>query len=255
MKGSTRQSNIRSTSRHVLAAITISLGDAAACSRAARVGVSPIATSCRVAPAPSGSPTTTSPVAMPTLCLRGQVGRGLQHADCVENCKASAYRLLSVMFMRHWVPEIDPHAIVQILSDKSIKPRHDIGDSFMEGSDQIVHVLGVKARRKGHRATTLQTMIVSCRRSGLPGRTGTADNTLCSAGFPAFTSSLRSLLILAGGTTIDGRSGCGNTELATSSAVDDLLGGCVLRSSATSDLVAASGSVFSSRLSSATRSW
>ena len=43
--------------------------------------------------------------------------------------------------------------------------------------------------------------------------------------------------------------------VATSLPVGPPPGGCVLRSSATSDLVAASGSVFSSRLSSATRSW
>ena len=40
-------------------------GPARACRRAARFGVSPTAVCCRASPAPIGSPTTTSPVAMP----------------------------------------------------------------------------------------------------------------------------------------------------------------------------------------------
>ena len=91
----------------------------------------------------------------------------------------------------------------------------------------------------------LQTMIVSCRRSGLPARTGIADDAASprAAGFPAFACCPWSLLILAkGSTAIDGRSDCGSAGLAISVTGGDLLGGCVRRSSATSDLVAASGS-------------
>ena len=82
--------------------------------------------------------------------LKGHVGSGLQRADGVESGKAGAHGLLGVMLMSRRVAEIDQHAIAQVLGDKSIKSRHRIGDHFVEGGDQVVHVLGVKACRQGH---------------------------------------------------------------------------------------------------------
>ena len=108
---------------------------------------------------------------------KGHVGSGLQRADRVEDGEAGAHGLLGVMLMSRRVAEIDEHAIAQVLGDKSVKSRHHIGDHFVEGGDQIAHVLGVKVVPKGAlEPTILQTMIVSCRRSGLPERAATADD-------------------------------------------------------------------------------
>ncbi len=49
------------------------------------------------------------------------------------------------------VAKIDEHAIAQVLGDKSIEARNNIGDRFVEGGDEIVHVFRVEARRKRHR--------------------------------------------------------------------------------------------------------
>ena len=84
--------------------------------------------------------------------LKGHAGSGLQRADRVEDGKAGAHGLLGVMLMRCRVAEIDVHAIAQVLGDKSVKPRHHVGDRFVEGGDQIAHVLGVETCRKGRRA-------------------------------------------------------------------------------------------------------
>ncbi len=80
--------------------------------------------------------------------LKGHVGSDLQRANRIENGKAGAHGPLCVMLIRCGVAEIDQHAIAQILGDKSVKPRHHIGDPFVEDGDPIVHVLGVKACRK-----------------------------------------------------------------------------------------------------------
>ena len=116
---------------------------------------------------------------------------------------------------------------------------------------------GSGCAERGIEQTILQTRIVSCRRSGLPERTVTADDAASprAAGFAAFCSSWSLLKLATGGTEVDGRSGCGSSAgFAVSWTACDPLRGGVLRSSATRDLVAASGSAFSSRLSSATRS-
>src|SRR5260370_35169524 len=75
----------------------------------------------------------------------------------------------------------------------------------------------------------LQAMIVSCRRSGPPERTAAAGDG--SSSRAAWLSVSAGLAVLAAG---------------------DQPGGCVLRNSATSDLIAASGSGFKSRLSTPT---
>ena len=84
--------------------------------------------------------------------LKGHVGSGLQRADRVEDGKAGAHGLLGIMLMSCRVAEIDVHAIAQVLGDKSVKSRHHIGDHFVEGGDQIAHVLGVETCREGRRA-------------------------------------------------------------------------------------------------------
>ena len=89
---------------------------------------------------------------MPVARLKGNLGSGLQRADRVEDGKAGAHGLLSVMLMSRGVAEIDVHAIVQVLGDKSVKSRHHVGDHLVEGGDHIVHVLGIRMCRKGHRA-------------------------------------------------------------------------------------------------------
>ncbi len=64
-------SNNPPVSRRVLGAITTVPGSANACSRAARFGVSPTTACSCEAPWPIRSPTTTSPVAMPTRTCNG----------------------------------------------------------------------------------------------------------------------------------------------------------------------------------------
>ncbi len=82
--------------------------------------------------------------------LKGHSGSDLQPADRVEDGKAGAHGLLGVMLMSRRVAKIDQHAIAQVLGDKSIESGHHIGAPFVEGGDQIPHVLGVKTGRKEH---------------------------------------------------------------------------------------------------------
>jgi hypothetical protein len=66
----------------VLSAITTLFDSAVPCNLAARFGVSPTMACSWDAPEPIRSPTTTSPVAMPTSVCSGA---GLQAADCCAN--------------------------------------------------------------------------------------------------------------------------------------------------------------------------
>ena len=83
--------------------------------------------------------------------LKRHGGRDLQRADSVENGKAGAHGALGIMLIGRRVTEIDEHAIAQVLGDKSVEARHRVGDTFVEGFDQIAHVLGVETCRKRHR--------------------------------------------------------------------------------------------------------
>ncbi len=70
-----RSSKRAPTSRRVAAEISTVSGSAAACRRAARFGVSPTTSRSLVSPLPKRSPTTTSPVAMPTRICSLPEGR------------------------------------------------------------------------------------------------------------------------------------------------------------------------------------
>ena len=172
--------------------------------------------------------------------LKGHAGSGLQRADRVEDGKAGAHGLLGVMLMSRRVAEIDQHAIAQILGDKSVKARHHIGDRLVEGGDQIAHVLGVKACRKGHRVDHVANH----------------DRELSPLG-AAHRSRCESLCVVGARRRPPARdrwqeaapSPTAVKVLADSLTAGDPLGGGLLRSPATSDLVSASGSVFNSRLS------
>ena len=90
---------------------------------------------------------------------------------------------------------------------------------------------GSRCAERGIEPTILQTRIVSCRRSGLPERTVTADDAASprAAGFAAFCSSWSLLKLATGGTAIDGRSGCGGSAgFAVSWTAGDPLGAAEL---------------------------
>ena len=191
--------------------------------------------------------------------LKGHVGSGLQRADRVEDGKAGAHGLLGVMLMSRRVAEIDEHAIAQVLGDKSVESRHHIGDHFVEGGDQIVHVLGVKTCRKGHRGDHIanhdrQLSSLGAARADRHRRRCRIVPRCWVLGVPL----LLGVLAQIGkgqhrnrrpvGLRRRGLGDLPDSGRSCSAAVC-----CAARRA--SDLVAASGSVFSSRLSSATRSW
>ena len=148
---SARQSNIRPTSRRVPAAITTSPGAATACSRAARSGVSPIATRCTRVAGLRLLADDNQPGGDADARLKGNAGGGLQRTDRIEDGDAGAHGLLGVMLIGCRIAKIDEHAIAQVLGDKSVEARRHIGDRSVEGGEQIAHVLGVKTRRQRHR--------------------------------------------------------------------------------------------------------
>src|SRR5262245_34083244 len=132
---SERQSNIRPTSRRVLAEITTSPGAATACSRAARFGVSPIAARSRLSPAPTCSPTTTSPVAMPTRALSWPATCPVMLSTVTIRGQPCLDRPLRVILMRLGIAEIDEYAVSQVLGDEPVKSPHGVGDAFAVDGD------------------------------------------------------------------------------------------------------------------------
>ena len=175
MAPSARQSNIRPTSRRVLAAITTSPGAAAACSRAARFGVSPIATllpcvagprlladddqarwRCRRAPEAARRK-------RPSACRprRGWQGRRARparhhaHRPRGSRNRRARHRSGTGRQIRRSAPPCRRPPCGRRRSDRACPRDRDVPTSGIE-------------------STMLQTRIVSCRRSGLPARTAVA---------------------------------------------------------------------------------
>ena len=126
-----RYSKRSPTSRRVPAAMTTASGSARACSRAARFGVSPT-TDCSCAePSPIRSPTTTSPVAIPTrACSLTDLTSRRPTASI--DAQPRPDRPLGIVLMRSRVAEIDQHAVAHVLGDKAVearrRPRRRRGD-------------------------------------------------------------------------------------------------------------------------------
>jgi hypothetical protein len=158
---------------------------------------------------------------------RKHIDSGLRQAVRIEDRDRGAHRLLGVMFMRRGIAEINDQAIAQILRNKSIEPHHHIGNRFVEGTDLVAHVLRIE---RGPRADH----IADHDRELPPLRAAGVDHlrTQCVIG------ALGAYVVRWLGAVDRGR----------------FAWGLVRPRSATTNSVAASGCVFSSRLSSATRS-
>ena len=100
-------------------AMTTVPGSASACSRAARFGVSPTTACSWAAPAPIRSPTTTSPVAMPTRTCKGDAGGSIELRHGFDQGKPGADRALGIVLMRLRIAEIGEHAVAHVLGDEA----------------------------------------------------------------------------------------------------------------------------------------
>ena len=111
-------SNRSPSSRRVPAAITTAFGSAIPCSRAARFGCfADDACSC-ACPAADRSPTTTSPVAMPTRTW-SRTGRRVEVAAPHRRARARPDRPLGIVLVRLRIAEIDEHPVAHVLGDKA----------------------------------------------------------------------------------------------------------------------------------------
>ena len=114
--------------------------------RAARFGVSPTAVCWRESPEPIGSPTTTSPVAMPTrTCSGSPQGR---RADCGSNGEAGTHRAFGIGLTGFWPTEIDQHPVTHIPGDEAIELLDRCDDARLVGAYDLPQVFGVEPRRE-----------------------------------------------------------------------------------------------------------
>ena len=95
--------------------ITTMLGLAMVWRRAARFGVSPTMLGVRL-------PTTTTPVAMPTLTCWGT--RVFRVSDSRDEFEPGSYRLLGVVFMSVRIAEVYQDTVPHVLSDGSAELAH-----------------------------------------------------------------------------------------------------------------------------------
>ena len=146
-----RYSKRSPTSRRVPAAMTTASGSARACRRAARFGVSPT-TDCSCAePSPIRSPTTTSPVAIPTRAwsLTDLTSR---RPTASIDAQPRPDRPLGIVLMRLRVAEIDQHAVAHVFGDKAVELGDDFGDGAVIRGDDLAQILGIEPRRQRGRA-------------------------------------------------------------------------------------------------------
>ena len=134
----------------MLSAMTTVFGSAIACRRAARFGVSPTMPRSCASPDPIRSPTTTSPVAMPTRVCSGAAG--LQPADRSDQLQPRPYRPLGIILVRLRIAEIHEHAVAHVLRYEPAEALHGLGDAFLIGGNDLAQVLRVHAR--GERCRT-----------------------------------------------------------------------------------------------------
>ena len=98
-------------------AMTTVFGSAMPCRRAARFGVSPTMPRSCASPDPIRSPTTTSPVAMPTRVCRGAGDLSAAHRR--NQLQARPHRPLGVILMRLRIAEVDEDAVAHVLRDEA----------------------------------------------------------------------------------------------------------------------------------------
>ena len=101
-------------------------------------------------PDPIRSPTTTSPVAMPTRVCSGALG--LQRSHRCDQLQPRPHRPLGVVLMGLRIAEIDEHAVAHVFRHEPAEALHGLGDAFLIGRNDLAQVLRVHARRERRRA-------------------------------------------------------------------------------------------------------
>ena len=100
-------------------AITTLFGSATPCRRAARFGVSPTMPRSCASPEPTRSPTTTSPVAMPTRTCSGSPATSeLRHR--LDQRQPRPHRALRIILVRLRIAEINEHAVAHVFGDEAV---------------------------------------------------------------------------------------------------------------------------------------
>jgi hypothetical protein len=170
--------------------MTTASGSARACNRAARFGVSPTTDSSCAEPSPIRSPTTLSPVAMPTrACSFADLT--FEVTDSVDDPQPGSYRPLGIVLMRSRVAQIDQDAVAHVFGDQPVEASDDIGNDAMISSDDFAIILGIETWESSVEPTRSQNITVSWRRSA-PARTGAVTAAVgASAPGAAIASSRR----------------------------------------------------------------
>ena len=109
----------------------------AACSRAARFGVSPTTASSRAAPSPIRSPTTTRPVAMPTRAASGSPAGVDSWPTASAIAEPRAHGPLRIVLVRLRPAEIGQHAVAHELGDVAVPARRPPRRSILIGADDL----------------------------------------------------------------------------------------------------------------------
>ena len=106
--------------------------------------VCPLASSC--------SPTTTSPVAIPTRALQLDTGACLEASTAATAASPALTARSASSSCARRIAEINEYAIAQEPGDEPVESRHRISDARAVRFDQVAHILGVEASRKARRA-------------------------------------------------------------------------------------------------------
>ena len=101
-------------------------------------------------PDPIRSPTTTSPVAMPTRVCSGTAR--LEPAHRRDQLQPRPHRPLGVILMGLRIAEIDEHAVAHVFGHEATEAAHGLGDAFLIGRNDLAQVLRVHAGRERRRA-------------------------------------------------------------------------------------------------------
>jgi hypothetical protein len=133
-------SNRLPRSLRVLLAITTLFGSARPYKRAAKFGVSPTMPRSWASPEPTRSPTTTSPVAMPTRVCKGRAS-SLQIPNGGDQLQPRTHSPLSVILMGLWVTEVHEDPIAH---DFATKPPKRC--ATMAGRSETSILLGIRPR-------------------------------------------------------------------------------------------------------------
>ena len=131
-------------------AMTTVFGSAIPCRRAARFGVSPTMPRSCASPDPIRSPTTTSPVAMPTRVCSGAGVLSVGHRR--DQLQPRPHRPLGVILMGLRIAEINQHAVAHVFRHEAAEAAHGLGDAFLIGRNDLAQVLRVHAGRERRRA-------------------------------------------------------------------------------------------------------